>query len=171
MKYRGSLLLLIVFTIAAPVSAQNAPPPNPCKTDSTYRQFDFWIGEWEVFNPQEQKAGDNVIEKSENGCLLVENWTSASGGTGKSMNYYDPEAKLWKQVWVDGTGNVGYFNGGLVGNAMVLDGKWVNPNGTSYKLRGTWTPLEDGRVRQHFEQSQDHGKTWSTWFDGYYVRK
>lgn len=144
---------------------------RPCEDNPVHRQFDFWIGEWEVTNPQGQMAGSNLIERSENGCLLLENWTSASGGSGKSMNYYDPEEKAWKQVWVDAGGNVGYFSGGLEGEAMHLSGKWVNPDGTSYLLRGTWTPLSDGRVRQHFEQSNDEGKTWSTWFDGYYKRK
>ena len=38
-------------------------------------------------------------------------------------------------------------------------------------FRGTWTPLEDGVVRQHFEQSGDDGATWTTWFDGYYHPK
>ena len=36
--------------------------------------------------------------------------------------------------------------------------------------RTTWTPLEDGRVRQHWESTTDGGKSWSTVFDGYYSR-
>lgn len=163
------LLLIPVFSFTA--FAQNTPPPNPCPTDAIYRQFDFWVGEWDVYNPDEQKVGSNIIEKAENGCLLIENWTSVQGGTGKSMNYYDPSEKAWKQVWVSGNANIGYFSGGLKDKAMFLDGHWVNPDGSTYRLRGTWTPLEDGRVRQHFEASQDDGETWSTWFDGYYVRK
>ena len=35
-------------------------------------------------------------------------------------------------------------------------------------LRGEWTKLPDGRVRQHFTESSDDGKTWTEWFDGYY---
>jgi hypothetical protein len=35
-------------------------------------------------------------------------------------------------------------------------------------FRGTWTPMEDGVVRQHFEESSNGGQTWTTWFDGYY---
>jgi hypothetical protein len=34
-----------------------------------------------------------------------------------------------------------------------------------------WTPLPDGRVRQHFKESSDGGKTWTDWFDGYYSKK
>jgi hypothetical protein len=31
--------------------------------------------------------------------------------------------------------------------------------------------MEDGVVRQHFEQSSDGGETWATVFDGYYHRE
>lgn len=168
--YIRSIGLVMLCSLPASVFAQ-AGPSQPCEDHPVHQQFDFWIGEWEVTNPQGQVAGYNVIDRAEKGCLLVENWTSANGGSGKSMNYYDPEEKAWKQVWVDAGGNVGYFSGGLEGTAMHLSGKWVNPDGTSYLLRGTWTPLVDGRVRQHFEQSNDEGSTWSTWFDGYYTRK
>lgn len=34
----------------------------------------------------------------------------------------------------------------------------------------TWTPLGDGRIRQHWQVSNDEGKTFSTAFDGYYER-
>jgi hypothetical protein len=37
-------------------------------------------------------------------------------------------------------------------------------------FRGLWTPLPDGRVRQLFEQSNDGGETWVTWFEGFYTR-
>lgn len=31
--------------------------------------------------------------------------------------------------------------------------------------------FDDGRVRQHFEESKDDGETWSVWFTGYYSRQ
>jgi len=34
-----------------------------------------------------------------------------------------------------------------------------------------WMPLQDGRVRQHWEATTDGGKTWTTVFDGYYSRR
>jgi hypothetical protein len=36
--------------------------------------------------------------------------------------------------------------------------------------RVTWSTLDDGRVRQHWENSTDQGETWTTSFDGYYAR-
>ena len=43
-------------------------------------------------------------------------------------------------------------------------------NDTTVDFRGLWTPLEDGRVRQFFEQSNDGGETWAAWFEGFYTR-
>jgi len=37
--------------------------------------------------------------------------------------------------------------------------------------RVSWTPGEDGRVRQLWESSRDAGKTWTVVFDGTYVRR
>ena len=144
--------------------------PLPC-TDESHRAFDFWVGDWIVTNAAGTEVGQNLIERTEGGCLLVENWTSAGGGTGKSMNYWDPREKRWKQVWVSSNGSVGYFNGGIADGAMVLQGDMLAANGTALLLKGTWSVLDDGRVRQHFEQSTDQGATWSTWFDGYYAKK
>ncbi len=54
---------------------------------------------------------------------------------------------------------------------MVLRGKiyYINQS-LEADFRGTWTPLEDGRVRQFFEQSVDGGENWSPWFEGFYSR-
>lgn len=144
---------------------------RPCEYAPAHRQFDFWVGEWDVYSPTGQVAGTNSIQKAENGCVLEEKWTGASGGGGSSINYYNPETGKWVQHWIAST-YFGIFEGGLrEENVMHLSGKVIPVNGTGYLLRGTWSLLPDGRVRQFFEQSNDDGASWTTWFDGYYVRK
>lgn len=169
MKSTLWICFLLLLCVPLPAFAQNSAPP--CDSDPVYRQFDFWIGAWNVETPDGKKAGENKISRQENGCLLREEWTSAGGSTGQSINYYDPEQKQWNQVWTDSNGNIGYFKGGLENGVMTLKGRWVNQNGSSYLLNGAWSLLDDGRVRQHFQQSTDAGKTWTTWFDGYYKKK
>ncbi len=164
-----AIVVLPCVCLPAPVLAQQTA--SPCTTDAAYRAFDFWLGDWVVETADGTKAGENSITRQTNGCMLQENWTSASGSWGQSINYYDPSDRLWHQVWVDVAGNIGYFKGGLEDGSMVLKGRWVNSDGSSYLLNGTWSRLEDGRVRQHFVQSTDDGKTWTTWFDGYYRKK
>jgi len=72
---------------------QTPPPPPGCATEaSPYRDFDFWIGHWDVYDPDGNFAGENLISVREGGCLLLEEWTGSQGGSGTSMNFYDPAA-------------------------------------------------------------------------------
>lgn len=149
--------------------SQNAPP-RPCEGGGDYDAFDFWVGEWDVFTPDGKKAGTNRIEETEGGCILLESWTGAGGGTGTSINYFDPAANEWNQLWVSPNGVVIRIAGGLREGSMVLAGELIGPKGKSQPFRGTWTPNSDGSVRQFFEISADDGATWTAWFDGKYVR-
>lgn len=153
-----------------PQAGQEPEAPS-CAKDPRYAQFDFWIGEWDVFNAQEALVGQNSIGKRIAGCMLFESWAGRGGSVGQSINFIDPATGRWKQIWVDGRGGLIDVEGGLKDGSMVLEGIHVLADGSSEPFRGSWTPLTDGRVRQHLEQSRDGGKTWYTWFDGYYVRK
>ena len=132
--------------------------------DSIHSQFDFWIGEWEVFDTSGTLVGHNIIKATTGHCVLQENWTGAKGFVGTSYNYFDPADNKWHQRWIDASGNVLNLEGGLKGNEMVLQS---GPDAPSIN-RITWTPNEDGSVRQHWQVSKDRGKSWSTLFDGEY---
>lgn len=147
---------------------QNA---RPCEYNPDCRIFDFWIGEWEVFTPNGQKAGENIIEKTTNGCMLLENWTGAGGSTGKSMNYFDAATKKWKQLWVSGIGGVMSYEGMFSDGALRFEGYQIQANGQKSLFKMTFTPQENGDVRQYIEQSLDGGKTYQVWFDGMYKKK
>ncbi len=160
---------LLIFAQSAPLAKAGAL----CK-QASYRQFDFWVGDWVVVSNQDQNkiVGNNRIDKILLDCVLQENWTSAQGGNGKSFNSYDPIKKQWTQYWVDVHGGEPLLlRGGLQGKAMVLLGEQKNlQTGKPQQQRVTWTPRKDGSVRQHWEQSDD-GKIWITAFDGIYQRK
>ncbi len=161
---------LTAAALACRVGGETLAATPPC-APGPFREFDFWAGEWEVRDAEGKTAGENVISTEQNGCVLVERWRSAAGGTGQSFNYYDPAAKKWKQLWV-GLGILLHLEGNLQDGSMRLEGPLQYlAQGRRTTLRGTWTPLPDGRVRQHFEESEDDGRTWTTWFDGYYARR
>ncbi|MGH8129944.1 MAG: hypothetical protein ACRES3_03710 [Steroidobacteraceae bacterium] len=143
----------------------------PCEHEGRFREFDFWIGDWEVHTADGALAGHNRITSAERGCLLLENWTSVTGGTGMSINYLDRATGEWVQTWIAEGGSQIVIRGGPTGEGMKLVGTihYVG-NGTTAPFRGLWTPLPDGRVRQYFEQSSDDGETWSPWFEGFYRR-
>ena len=99
---------------------------NSCDQDENYKQFDFWLGTWAVYGNVEKTGpvyGINHIEKTENGCLIMEHWKGAKGSTGTSMNYYNGITGKWVQNWVSAGGTTIDYQGGLVDGSMVLTGK------------------------------------------------
>jgi hypothetical protein len=155
------------------VTAAAPPPqprPNPCDAPE-FRQFDFWIGDWEVKGPQGRVIGANVIEPLAGNCGVHENWTGAGGGVGRSLNTFHRTDGKWHQVWVGSGGGLLHLIGELRDGKMVLEGETVGPNNVKTLQRVTWTPMDDGRVRQFWEASTDEGKTWTVAFDGFYVKR
>ncbi len=144
----------------------------PCNNDVRFHEFDFWLGDWVVHLADGSLAGHNSIVSREENCLLEETWQGAEGGTGTSINFLDKASGEWVQVWNSASGTQISIRGGLTPQGMLLNGKiHYVANGTTAPFRGLWTKLEDGRVRQFFEQSNDGGKTWVPWFEGFYTRK
>lgn len=159
-------------TNAQEAQEQAPPPPPPCTLDENFRAFDFWIGDWEV-TPWAggEIAGHNVIAPAEGGCMLTENWTNSSGGTGRSINYYNPNTGKWRQIWIAGGYSIDFEGGLNAEGAMVLEGTiFYYAQRNSVPFKGTWTPQEDGSVRQHMQQWNAESSEWATWFDGRYVR-
>jgi tetratricopeptide (TPR) repeat protein len=143
---------------------------RPCEYDNNARAFDFWVGDWDVRTQQGQTAGTNLVEKAENGCVVIENWAGAFGGTGRSLNFYDKQISKWRQIWVDSSGNTVLFTGEFKDGAMRYATEQVGADGKKTWVKLTFTLLAPGKVRQHGERSED-GQTWSTTFDFVYTLK
>jgi hypothetical protein len=152
-----------------PQSAANAP--SAC-AGPEHRQFDFWLGEWDVATPDGKRAGHNRIVSLHRGCVLLERWTGSGGFEGSSLNAYDAERKVWHQTWTDSGGGVLLLDGEFSDGRMVLRGDSLDPARGNAKVRNriTWTPEREGRVRQLWESSADNGLTWTTVFDGLYTK-
>ncbi len=155
---------------AGPLAAQAPPTGEPPCSGDRYREFDFWIGEWEVHDANGAYQGSNVIEPILGGCVLHEQWTGASGSNGKSYNIYDQRHDRWHQTWVSDTGLLLLIEGGIEDGVMVLRGSGKGLDGVVVEHIISWTPLDDGRVRQHWQTSRDGGESWSDAFVGLYRR-
>jgi len=143
-----------------------------CDDIPGFADFDFWVGEWDVFDlATGNRVGTNSIQREEIGCMVVERWESNQGVTGTSINYFNPVLDEWRQVWISAGRYAIDITGGLQGDYMVLVGSAYYYNGTQAEIRGTWTPNEDGSVRQFFEQKNADTDEWEPWFDGRYVRQ
>lgn len=143
---------------------------KPCMFLAEARQFDFWVGEWDVFNPTGQKVGTNSIQLFANGCGVLENWTSAAGSDGKSLNYYDARTQKWHQYWIGTDGGALRYAGNFNENAMRFAGEAV-ANGRKTLQKLTFFKLDENTVRQLAESSADDGATWTVNYDFKYVRK
>jgi hypothetical protein len=164
------IVAVVLAGFAAPAIGQSAPPqpPRPCAAPE-FGQFDFWVGDWEVYPTGSQKlVAHSRIEKLYNGCAIRENWVPLSGQTGGSLNTYVAGAKEWRQLWTDSSASWAEFRGGFDGKAMVLTGTGFAPNGALTRM--TYTPQPDGSVRQYGENSTDKGASWTPSFDFTYRR-
>jgi len=156
-----------------PGSTSNTPPARPvvaCATETPRHQFDFWIGEWDVTTKDGKRAGSSVVESVSGGCALLENWTSGSGGHGKSLNAWNPSIRQWQQYWIGQDGAPTEFRSSeFDGKSLAFFDREVTDSLSFSRM--TFTPLDASTVRQHAEKTTDGGKTWSTTYDLYYHRR
>ena len=85
------------------------------------REFDFWLGEWDV------TWGDGCTGTSSVYCdfddrVIVESFDGRPSSTiqGMSLSTYDEDAGVWRQCWVDSRGRFTVVSGGFDGEAMDL---------------------------------------------------
>ncbi len=169
---RKTILLLVILWTGITAAAQ-----KPC-SGPVYRQFDFWVGEWEAFAPNGNKGGDSRISLILDSCIVLEEWTSAGltqgiRYAGKSFNTYNQANGQWQQTWVDNVGGTTeYLRGeGSDGKIIFYADKVTGSKGKTFMRRLTFTKLSNDKVRQLGERSDDEGKTWATEYDLEYRRK
>ncbi len=94
MKIQTLLISLIFFFFRIGILAAN------CE-DKAYRQFDFWLRKWQVTTYTDKIIRHNTITAINDGCTLLEKYSTPSGYTGKNFNMYDRQHQNWSQTWVD----------------------------------------------------------------------
>jgi hypothetical protein len=144
---------------------------RPCAHLAENRQFDFWVGEWDVKSPEGSPAGKSSITVENGDCWIHEHWTGGIAGKGESFNFYNPTTKKWHQTWVDDQGGVAEFEGDFRDGAMRLEGYRQGTANNRIPAKLTFTPNPDGTVRQLGENSMDGGTTWTVIYDLTYVKR
>lgn len=159
------LILCLLLLGGVGVRAQT----NSKCSDESSKDFDFWIGEWDVA-ANGQFAGTNSIRPILDGCVLQETWTGAGGSAGSSFNFYNPQTKSWQQFWVWRNGTTLELAGGYSEGKMVLEGESRDREGNPVLNRITWYNNPNRTVRQHWQISKDDGASWQDAFDGLYTK-
>lgn len=174
MRHALSTTVVVAFVgcLTTRVAGAQSPAPAAC-TAAEHRQFDFWLGEWDVTAPNGNTAGTNRITSINGGCALREEWTGARGFTGTSLNAFDASTGRWHQTWIGSDGVLLVLDGGMRDGTMELAGVTVGRDGAKTHHRIRWTPLggSPAKVRQLWESSTDGGKTWAVTFDGTYQQR
>jgi hypothetical protein len=130
-----------------------------------YRQFDFFVGDWDAYDVQpDTLIARNLVTPMLGGCAVREQYHQRDGHIGESFSTYDASRGVWHQSWVTNDGQLLMLEGHLEGNRMILIGPEKTKTGATRLVRGIWYP-ESTAVRETGERSTDGGRTWTPWFD------
>jgi hypothetical protein len=152
---------VFMFTSISVIAACDSPE---------HRAFDFWLGDWDVKTPEGKIAGTNRVSKHYNDCVLREQYNTPGGFSGESFNTYDVGRKVWHQTWIDNANSLLLLEGGVRDGSMVLEGETTDADAKITLHRITFTPNDDGSVRQFWQSTNAKGE-WETAFDGLYIKK
>jgi hypothetical protein len=166
-SWKALAVAVLIFLIAvwSPSAESIQTPQHASCSTAEYRQFDFWLGDWDAFDvggnaPVARVKVDSLLE----GCVLRENYEGADGHKGQSLSIYDSSRKVWHQSWVTNRGELLTIEGKFETGQMILSGADRTADGKERRVRGIWKP-EGGEVRESAVTSTDGGKTWTPWFD------
>ena len=159
--FKVATAMLIALTASAQTPSKVATPH--CSS-AEHRQFDFWLGEWNV-TQGDKPAGRNIIRSILNGCAISEEWSGTGGFKGNSLNFYNADTKRWHQTWIDSQGQSLVLEGQLEAGSMTLQSVAAD---SMPRHRITWTPMPDKSVRQLWQVRDTPESDWRTLFDGKY---
>jgi len=142
---------------------------GPCGS-SEARQFDFWLGEWNLSWPAEQAGGEpgttmsgtNRITKLFGPCAIEENFsTDDRSFQGHSVSVYDESAGLWRQTWIDSAGAYLSFTGGMEGADMVLSTEPVHAkDGRVVVNRMVFSDITTDSLSWRWQKTPEGGAAW-----------
>ena len=141
------------------------------------RDFDFWMGHWNVHNRRLRKrlAGSREWDEFESTVVARpildgmgnedEFRTDFGGGfVGMSFRFFDPETKQWWIYWAD-TRRSGKLDapviGSFEGDVGVFEGEDTF-DGRPILVRFVWSGVTTPTPRWEQAFSEDGGETWET---------
>jgi len=166
-KFRTLICLLTVFTFFN-LKAQTTQNNCACCTEN-YNQFDFWLGEWNVYDGNEEFIGVNSITKQDGNCLIQEKWVNDQR-KGTSTLYYNNADNFWNQIWADNNGFVLKLKGNMVEGIMILKSELIIGNNKKYYNKISWTVNNDETITQLWEIYNEKDIKISELFKGIYKK-
>jgi hypothetical protein len=148
-----------------------ASPRTPGCTEPERHQLDFWLGDWDTFEPEgalgESQARAHV-DSILAGCVVHELYEQTDGLVGDSFLSYDSITRKWQQTWVTNFGAYMFLTGSFDDGVLTLEGT-SHTKSRDVPHRITWK-AEKGGVRETGVMSMDGGKTWTPAFDVLFLK-
>jgi hypothetical protein len=151
---RRSVFFAVLLAAAATFAEdRGASGRDGACADPLHRQFDFWVGNFDVFSKVGNFVATNLISKNLDGCVVEEHWVPLSGARGRSLSAYDVRDGHWHQTWVAEDGRPFRMTGGLRDDGVMSmrgerhpwfgrDLVWIDAF--------TWAQIDDKAVVQAF---------------------
>ena len=163
---RCSLFFLLIYFGFSPVSRAQLPNQLEIPKD---RQFDFWIGEWDVnlrIKQPDQQWLDQVksvakIYSINGGRAILELWNDQrpAGIKGFSLRYYDWKKEKWV-LWLNWPGPNASGMSSLEGEFRHGRGEFFSGKGDTL-TRYSFSDISPYSLRWDDAFTRDGGKTWS----------
>ena len=140
---------------------------SPACSAAEHRQFDFWIGDWQLVVRTRSAPGadtwvesraTNEIRATYGGCAIEEHFRAEGPDepwSGHSVSTY-AEGK-WRQTWVDDQGSYMTFVGRFSSGEMILDGEPMTKDGKSFRMRMVFTAITKEALTWRWERTDDDG--------------
>jgi hypothetical protein len=172
-------LVVLPFLLAVSPPVFPAPPPPGCATAEA-RQFDFWLGDWQIDQQIRRADGSwlhlparTSVSSVLGGCALLEHWEgdvkfyweqmdAVEHMEGLSVRSYDPGEGEWCIHWMDsrhprfGPPFCGRFTGG--GGDFVQERQ--TPSGTR-RTRIRFSKAGHGGVRWELAIGSSADSSWT----------
>ncbi len=165
---KNIFFILFILLCNGVLAQSNSVNCSCCAKEN--RQFDFWLGDWDVFNKLGMKVGENKIVVLQDSCLLQENCIS-NGQTGTSYNFYNNSDSTWNQVYIDNLGTALNLKGQFLKDKMVLKSQKIIGEKNDYYNRIVWSKDSVGNVNQKWDIVDEEDKVLYIAFEGIYKKK
>ncbi|MFT3695073.1 MAG: hypothetical protein QM831_18190 [Kofleriaceae bacterium] len=157
-----------MLSAVAGAGAPAAKPGAKCPA-AEFRQFDFWVGDWDTFEvvgDTSKSIARTHVDLIAGGCAVHELYEQTDGLIGDSILSFDPVKKAWQQTWTTNGGSLMVLNtnGVFKDGAVTIEGEYHSGTGAKFITRITWKKEGEG-VRESSTLSKDGGKTWEPNFD------
>jgi hypothetical protein len=162
-------LLAAILILILSITGYAEENQKPCSTPE-FRQFDFWVGAWDLTWEQDGK-GTNTITRILGDCVILENFDGGDSMTlrGMSVSAFDPQSAHWRQTWVDNDGTYLDFTGAMQGENMILARTFTRA-GKVLMQRMVFRDIKPDSLIWDWQRSTDQGKTWENLWTIHYRR-